>query len=117
MMKDPLYESDNYLNVPLTLREVRDAVQKSKMRKAMGVDNIPNEVLKNDNTFTVLCDLFQLIFDTEYIGRRTKQILRKKHSCSDHIFVLNSIVKESQVRGPSTFATFVDFAKAFDALD
>ena len=47
----------------------------------------------------------------EYISRRTQRI------STDHIFVLHSIVKGHQLRGLSTFVTFVNFAKAFDALD
>ena len=64
VMKDPLYESDVYLNAPITIREVRDVVQKAKLRKAVGTDNIPNEVLKNETLIAILQKLFQLIFDT-----------------------------------------------------
>ena len=38
---------------------------------------------------------------------------RKDRSCLDHIFTLNSLIQNRQ----STFATFVDFRKAFDCVD
>ena len=38
-------------------------VMKAKNNKAVGFDNIPNEVLKNNNTIRILYEVFNLIFD------------------------------------------------------
>ncbi len=44
-MLEPLYVSDIDLNKPITAEEVKKAVTRTKNGKAMGTDNIPNEVL------------------------------------------------------------------------
>ncbi len=63
-MLDPLYVSDVDLNKPITADEVRKAVTRTKNGKAMGTDNIPNEVLKNDLVIGALHAFFQLCFDS-----------------------------------------------------
>ena len=40
------------------------AIDRLKNRKAVGIDSIPNEVLKNDHVKTVLYKFFQGCFDT-----------------------------------------------------
>ena len=42
---------------------------------------------------------------------------RKKRSCTDHIFVLHSILKGRKVEGKDTFITYIDFSKAFDGVE
>ena len=39
------------------------------------------------------------------------------HSCVDHVFALHSIINPRLEKGESTFASFIDFRKAFDGLD
>ncbi len=62
-MLDPLYTPNNILNSPLEMEEVRKIVDKAKSRKAAGIDNIPNEVLKNQPVIKCLHALFQMCFD------------------------------------------------------
>ncbi len=52
------------LNQPIRLEEVKKAVTRAKNGKAMGTDNIPNEVLKNDRVIGALHAFFQLCFDS-----------------------------------------------------
>ena len=52
-------------------------------------------------------DFFNLIAD-EQNG------FRKDRSCEDHVFVLDSVVKNRLNNGQSTYVAFVDMAKAFD---
>ena len=42
---------------------------------------------------------------------------RKDRSCTDHIFVLNSLVQSKIHSKQHIFATFIDFRKAFDCID
>ena len=42
---------------------------------------------------------------------------RKNRSCLDHIFTLNSIIKNRQEKKLSTYCAFIDMEKAFDFLD
>ena len=44
IMLDPLYSQSNILNKDFTLDEIKSVVRKSKFRKAVGIDMIPNEV-------------------------------------------------------------------------
>ena len=63
-MLDPLYTPNIALNQPLEINEVRKAVGLAKNGKAMGMDHVPNEVLKNDTVIKVLHAFFQLCFDS-----------------------------------------------------
>ena len=42
---------------------------------------------------------------------------RKKRCCEDHVFVLDSIVRNRQMENLPTFAAFIDFTKAFDCVN
>jgi len=42
---------------------------------------------------------------------------RKNRSCTDHIFALNSIVRNRINEGQPTFTAFIDFKKAFDFVN
>ena len=46
------------LNRPITTEEVRRCVTAAKMGRAVGIDNLPNEVLKSDTLIPVLKTLF-----------------------------------------------------------
>ncbi len=50
-------------NDNISILEVKNAVDKAKMGKATGVDNIPSEVLKNDTTISFMHVLFNVCFD------------------------------------------------------
>ena len=67
IMLDPLFESSNVLNSDFTFKEVEQATLKSKNKKAVGIDKLPNEILKNHHIILVMKELFQLCFDTSTI--------------------------------------------------
>ena len=52
------------LNSVIGLSEVEAALRHAKLRKAIGIDNLPNEILKNANTVNLLHALFDAIFNT-----------------------------------------------------
>ena len=54
---------DSSFNEIISLQEVKNAIFKSKMGKAYGVDGIPSEVLHNDAAIYFLHVLFNLCFD------------------------------------------------------
>ena len=47
----------------ISYHEIRKAVNHSKLRKAVSVDLIPNEVLKNENTIEALNHIYNYCFD------------------------------------------------------
>ena len=171
-MSDPLYEPVAGLNNNFTIEEIKKALDKLKNKKATGVDNVPNEILKLPVILDTLKELLQLYFDTGIIpsswekaiikplpkssdkdqkvplnyrgisllscvGKLYTSILnnrmlmyldsntllneeqngfRKGRSCSEHIFTLHSIVQGRLEQKKKTWATFVDFSKAFDGV-
>ena len=54
------------LNYPITRNEVIDAVSAAKTRKAVGVDEIPAEVLKNDICVDILFKLISACFELHF---------------------------------------------------
>ncbi len=54
------YIGNQYINRGLEFGEVNMAIYCPKNRKAVGMDRIPNEVLKNDNVETVLYKYFSV---------------------------------------------------------
>ena len=172
-MLEPLYNEAFDINKDISVEEVIQVAVKSKLGKSVGIDLIPNEVLKNRHIIETLQTLFQLCFDTgklpslwlqsiikpipkskdndpriptNYRGislisctakfftgilnNRISKFLddnrsiveeqngfRKKRSCTDHIYVLESIIKTRQERKQDTFVTFIDFSKAFDRVN
>ena len=63
-MNDPLYVPNNFLNKNFSTDEINQVIDKLKNRKAPGIDNIPNEVLKCTAIKDCLKKLFQYYFDT-----------------------------------------------------
>ncbi len=63
-MADPLYIENPDLNGNITKQEVDIVVNGLKNRKAVGIDKIPNEVLKADSLKNCLHTFFQYYFDT-----------------------------------------------------
>ena len=172
-MLDPLYTPNYTLNKDITIEEVRDVINKAKVKKSVGVDLIPNEIFKNGQITHLLQQLFQLCFDSgrlpniwlqsiikpipkskendprvpmnyrgislisctaklftgilntrisSFLDENTELVdeqngFRKKRSCTDHIFVLQSIIKSRQESNLDTFVSFIDFSKAFDRVN
>ena len=74
------------LNVEITEDEVSRIVSKLKNRKAVGIDNIPNEILKNKNSNRLLKMLFNSMFNCEKIPSQWKLAVIKpipKNSLTD----------------------------------
>ena len=65
-MQDPLFLSNECLNHNIDIGEVKAVVAKSKLGKAVGVDQLPNKVLKKYCIITVLQKMFQL-FNTRLL--------------------------------------------------
>ncbi len=59
-----MYVENAVLNKAIEIEEVRKAVGRAKTGKAMGTDNVPNEVLKNNTVIRALHAFFQLCFDS-----------------------------------------------------
>ena len=66
-MSADTYNCNFYLNANLTIEEVRRVVEKSKSRKATGIDDISYEVLKSPKLLEILFHLFQSCFDNGII--------------------------------------------------
>ena len=64
-------------NADITVDEVMKVIGKAKSRKAVGLDNIPNEVLKNDVSIQFLHKLFHKIFNTSIIPTQWKLAIIK----------------------------------------
>lgn len=64
---EPLSESCDTLNQSVTLDEVRRAIEQSKNGKASGVDNVPNEILKNQKLLNPLHKLYQYCFENSVV--------------------------------------------------
>ena len=160
------------LNKPISLEEVRMAVNASKTGKAVGRDLIANEILKNNNVIELLLVFFRKCFGAGKIPQHWKHSIihpipkergylndplkfrglslqsciykifssivnsrivnyleqsnvindeqngfRSEHSCSHHIFVLTSLIRNACKLGNNFFAAFIDFQKAFDLTD
>ena len=63
-MNSDSFNSNFFLNATLSREEVQDAIDKCKMKKATGIDEISNEVLKSPRLFNVLFQLFKYCFDS-----------------------------------------------------
>ena len=50
------------LNDPITIDEKKGAIQALKLGKSVGIDNLPNEILKKEKLITILNELFNLCF-------------------------------------------------------
>lgn len=62
-MSNPLYEPCAHLNIPISRQEVIVVMDKAKRGKEIGVDGLPDEVLKVDPVVESLQSLFQLCSD------------------------------------------------------
>ncbi len=57
-MENPLFEENPELNVPISFDEIEKIINKLKINKSSGIDQIPNEVLKNHDAMLPLYNLF-----------------------------------------------------------
>jgi len=55
------------LNSPLDIEETRNALQRAKLGKAVGVDNLPNEILKRPELLHVLHRLYSTCYEQNVI--------------------------------------------------
>ena len=163
---------DSDFNADITVDEVMKVTGKAKSRKAVDLDNIPNEVLKNDVSIQFLHKLFHKIFNTSIIPTQWKLAIikpipkgssidpkvpmqyrgisllsmvyqlytavlndsllrfserniycdeqngfRPNRSCTDHIYILSSILRHRINQNLSTYACFIDAEKAFNRVD
>ncbi|UYV84518.1 hypothetical protein LAZ67_X002430 [Cordylochernes scorpioides] len=117
---------DPDLDAEITLEEIYDVVKKLANGKAVGLDGIPNELLKNlpIPILTKLKNLFNKIINrlNNWIEKReiileNQAGFRKNRSCTDHILLLNSLIQLSlrRKRG-KLYVFFVDLTKAFDTV-
>ena len=63
----------NYFETEIEISEVQAAVKTLKCNKAVGIDELPAEVLKCDNLFATLCALSNKCFITSIIPSAWKQ--------------------------------------------
>ena len=168
--KPEVITGENNLNKLIEYQEVRKAVEQAKLNKAVGIDMISNEVLKNNTVIDLLFNLFNMCMKNRLIPNEWRKSIihpipkekkvsmdplkyrglalqsciykilcyvlnervmkhldeklddvqngfRKGKSCLHHLYCLNVLLKNRIVNQESTFATFVDFRKAFDVVD
>ena len=172
MEKDTQTNNDHALNEPIRMEELQKTIKLLQKGKAVGVDNIPNEIIKMPSLQPILHKLFETCFNSSispemrhknikhpilkpdkdskcacsYRGislmstvaklynsipnRRVtnyaeENILigdeqngfRRGRTCLDHLYSLTTILNNRISAGLSTFACFVDCAKAFDKVN
>lgn len=161
------------LNCDISLLEVEKLIKKAKSGKAVGLEGIPNEVLKNALSTEILCKFFNKVFtlsmiptiwrkgiikpipkgsmldpkvpmqyrgisllstlykiysgvlnsrlitflETHNIYADEQNGFRPGRSCTDHLYVLNTVIRHKFAKKESVFACFIDAEKAFDKID
>lgn len=65
------------LDHDITENEVKKVIKDSKNRKAVGIDNLPNEIFKNQNSVNILAALFNAIFESNTVPSKWKKALLK----------------------------------------
>ena len=166
-------DNNHVINRNVSLYELRAAARRLKANKAVGCDNIPNEIIKLPAMENVLVRLFNVCLSkgvvpaiwrksiispipkdknkdqliplnyrgisllstlsklfTSIINTRLAEYLSSKHilvdeqngfrkhrSCTDHLFVLNSAIRNRLNINKNSFVAFVDMEKAFDRVD
>ena len=60
-------DDDMAINSSFTTNEVGKVIFKSKENKAPGIDGIVNDVLKNENSISLLANLFNLCFESHKV--------------------------------------------------
>ncbi len=62
-MENPLYEENPGLNGPISYDEIEKIINKLKINKSSGIDQIPNEVLKNHDVMLLLYNIYTKCFE------------------------------------------------------
>ena len=73
--KNVMIKRENSLNLPISVNEVISSVQKTKVKKAVSVDNVPNEVLKNASSVECLTEFYNFCFKNSLILDMWRQSL------------------------------------------
>jgi exonuclease III len=74
-MKDDLYVENPRLNHEFSMKELESVISKCKNKKAVGVDLIPNEVLKNKNVVNLLLSLLNKCYTSNLIPGKWLQAI------------------------------------------
>ena len=74
-MNDPLYVNNPMLNTCFTQCELDKVLIKCKTRKAVGIDNILNEILKNRNVTQLLLKLCNRYFIYDMVPQQWLQAI------------------------------------------
>ena len=75
VLETPTLGNADHLNRTLTPKEVRDAVNRTKTKKAPGLDNITNELIKNDEVTELLYRFYRKCFETKVLSDAWRQTL------------------------------------------
>ena len=66
---------------------------------------------------SILNNRIKLYLETNHLLADEQNGFRTGRSCQEHIFVLNSIIRNRNNENKATFACFIDMAKAFDSVN
>ena len=161
-----------FLNGDIMESEIRKALNKAKCGKAVGIDSLPNEVLKNNVSVNLLQSLFSKIFVSNMVPSTWRKALikpipksslldphtplnyrgisllstvyklytsilnnrlltyaenniyhdeqngfRPRRSCTDHLYVLTTILRHRINQNKDTYVCYIDAEKAFDRVN
>ena len=118
---------------PITLAETVNTLRHTRNGKAVGIDNVANEIIKvlfplnyrGISLMLNICKVFSsmlnnrlvLFAEEQDIYSGEQNMFRKLRSCLDHLFVLHTIPRNKKQQRLATYCCFVDFAKAFDSYN
>ncbi len=108
------------LNSKIKVEEVQEVLDKAKPNKAVGTEDLFNEVLENPISCNVLHCLCHICFHNGIIPSVWNKSIVKpipKSTEADPRVLLSSVVRARLEEGKSTFVCFVDFKKAFDCVN
>ncbi len=80
MEEEPIDTNSDTLNSFITFDEVKKVLGNAKNNKSVGIDSLPNEVLKNTNSCMLLQSLFNKIFVTHIIPSVWKRSIIKTYT-------------------------------------
>ena len=165
----PVYIENEYINKNISYTEIQNIVKQLKNQKAVGMDLLPNEIIKSNSIHIFMFHFFSYCFENGVVPTDwTKAIIspvlkpgkdpheplnyrgisllscmgkvysalinsrivkycdmqsliceeqngfRRGRSCTDHLFVVTSIIRNRLSTNQNTFVALVDFEKAFD---